>query len=240
MKESFLRRRDPRVKLLLALDFAIIVAVSNSFKLLFLAGIFSVICLGLSGFAVGYVLRRLGLVNLFLVLVVLTLPFTTQGELLFKIGPFSAAHEGTLLALMIFLKSNLIVLTTMALLSTSTVFELAHALHHLYLPSKLVQLLFFTFRYLNVVEKEYRRLREAALLRGFYPHTNLFTYRTTAYLVGSLIVRSYDRSQRVYEAMLCRGFEGTFPIYRHFQLERLDIMLGLLGATYLALMAILG
>ncbi len=233
-KNAFLRTCDPRVKFILALGYAILVALTYNFKFLALASVFSIICLFLSGLPLGYYLKRLGLVNIFLLIVLITLPFTTPGKEVFKICFLTASKEGLKLALLIFLKSNLIILTTTALLSTSSIFELAHALHHLYLPSKLVQLLFFTFRYLHVIEKEFTRLKEAAALRCFVPRTNLFTYRTTAYLVGSLIVRSYDRSQRVYEAMLCRGFNGTFPVYHHFCLRKKDLLFGVFSATYLA------
>ncbi len=238
LAKGFLREADPRVKILLALGYAVIVAVTYRFRLLAAAVLFAVGCLWGSGLSLRYIGRRLAVVNLFLVLVIVTLPFTTPGPSLWSVGPLKASTTGGLLALLIFLKSNLIVLTTTALLSSSTIFELAHALHHLRLPDKLVQLLFFTFRYLHVIEREFGRLKEAALLRGFVPKTNLFTYRTIAYLVGSLLVRSYDRSQRVYEAMLCRGFTGTFPVYRHFSWRRRDLALALIGGTYLVLMTI--
>ncbi|OAG28725.1 cobalt ECF transporter T component CbiQ [Thermodesulfatator autotrophicus] len=238
-ENSFLKSCDPRVKFVLALLYAIIVAITYNFSLLVLASIFSLICLLLSGLSFFYYLKRLGLVNLFLVFVLITLPFTTPGEEVFKIKFLSASKEGVSLAFLIFFKSNLIILTTTALLSTSSIFELAHALHHLFLPSKLVQLLFFTFRYLHVIEKEFWRLKDAAVVRCFVPRTNLFTYRTMAYLVGSLIVRSYDRSQRVYEAMLCRSFNGTFPVYHHFHLRKKDILFGIFGVTYLVAILIL-
>ncbi len=238
LARGLFKETDPRVKILLALGYAVIVAVTSRFRLLGAAALFAAVSLWLSGLSWGYLARRLGVVNLFLLLVILTLPFTTPGAPLWAIGPLKASKAGVLLALLIFLKSNLIVLTTTALLSSSTVFELAHALHHLHVPDKLVQLLFFTFRYLHVIEREFFRLKEAAMLRGFVPRTNLMTYRTTAYLVGSLLVRSYDRAQRVYEAMLCRGFTGTFPVYRHFSWRRRDLILALIGGTYLVLMTI--
>ncbi len=237
--EAFLKRCDPRVKILLAFWLAIVVALTYRFSVLALAGGFCALLLGLSGFHPKELFKKLGLVNLFLILVVLTLPFTTPGEGLFRLGPISASKEGIIFALLVFLKSNLIILASLCLLSTSSIFSLAHALHHLKVPAKLVQLLFFTFRYLHVIQRESQRLFEAASLRGFNPRTNLFTYRTTAYLVGNLLVRSYDRSQRVYEAMLCRGFKGTFPVYHHFSLRREDLYFGLLGGIYLFFMTIL-
>ncbi len=238
-RQPFLKRCDPRVKIFLAFWFAIIIALTYRFSILALAGGFCALLLGLSGLHLNELFKRLGLVNLFLILVVLTLPFTTPGEELFRLGPIPASKEGTIFALLVFLKSNLIILASLCLLSTSSIFSLAHALHHLKVPAKLVQLLFFTFRYLHVIQREFQRLFEAASLRGFTPRTDLFTYRTTAYLVGNLLVRSYDRSQRVYEAMLCRGFSGTFPIYHHFSLRREDLYFGLFGGIYLIFMTIL-
>ncbi len=237
--KAFLKRCDPRVKILLAFWFAVIVALTYRFSVLVLAGCFCALLWLFSGLKPKEVFKRLGLVNLFLILVVLSLPFTTPGKDLFRVGTLSASKEGTILAVLIFLKSNLIILASLCLLSTSSIFSLAHALHHLKVPAKLVQLLFFTFRYLHVIQREFQRLFEAASLRGFAPRTDLFTYRATAYLVGNLLVRSYDRSQRVYEAMLCRGFRGTFPVYHHFSLRREDLYFGLFGGIYLIFMTIL-
>jgi cobalt/nickel transport system permease protein len=56
----------------------------------------------------------------------------------------------------------------------------------------------------------------------------MHTYKTYAYLVGMLIVKSYDRSQKIYNAMLCRGFTGKFPIVSHFKLTRADLSFGFL------------
>ncbi len=66
------------------------------------------------------------------------------------------------------------------------------------------------------------------IIRSFKPGTNLHTYKSYAYLVGMLIVSSYERAQRIYNAMLCRGFTGKFPVIDHFSLRKSDIMFGLL------------
>lgn len=103
-----------------------------------------------------------------------------------------------------------------ALLSTSSIFNLIHALHHLNFPEKLIQLFFFTYRHIYTIHSEYIKLNNAIKIRGFKPKTNLNTYKTYAYLVGMMLVRSYVRSKRVYDAMLCRGFKGKFWILDHF------------------------
>jgi len=76
------------------------------------------------------------------------------------------------------------------------------------------------------------------LIRCFKPGTNMHTYRTYAYLVGMLIVRSYERSQRIYQAMLCRGFSGRFPVVSHFRLGKGDVVFGLSMAAVTVMLAI--
>jgi cobalt/nickel transport system permease protein len=75
-----------------------------------------------------------------------------------------------------------------------------------------------------VLHDEYTTLKRAIHIRAFRPGTNMHTYKTYAYLVGMLIVRSYDHSQRIYQAMLCRGFTGRFPIIMHFHMHMRDYL----------------
>ena len=153
----------------------------------------------------------------------LFLPFTQPGDPV-PLGPLTASREGLLFAAALTLRTNAIVLATIALIGTTPVFELVHSLQHLHLPGKLVHVAFFSYRYIDVIQQEYLRLRDAMRIRCFRPRTSLHTYTSYAYLVGMLLVRSYERSQRVYQAMLCRGFKGQFPVYRHFQLHRNDLI----------------
>jgi cobalt/nickel transport system permease protein len=67
----------------------------------------------------------------------------------------------------------------------------------------------------------------------------MHTYKTYAYLVGMLIVKSYDRSQKIYNAMLCRGFMGKFPIVSHFELKRADLFFGFLIGLITIILAII-
>jgi cobalt/nickel transport system permease protein len=77
-----------------------------------------------------------------------------------------------------------------------------------------------TYRYIFVIEQEYKRLLRAAKIRGFQPGTNLNTYRTYSYVIGMLFVRSAARAERVHQAMLCRGFKGKFYSLQEFQTGR--------------------
>ena len=58
--------------------------------------------------------------------------------------------------------------------------------------------------------------------RGFRPRLDRHTYRSLGYLVGMLLVRSFDRAERILAAMKCRGFQGHFFILDHFAFGRRD------------------
>jgi cobalt/nickel transport system permease protein len=105
----------------------------------------------------------------------------------------------------------------MALVTTMNFSILGYALNWLHVSDKIVHLLLMTYRYVFVIDQEYQRLIRAARIRGFQPRTNLHTYKTYAYLVGMLLVRSTVRADRVYKAMLCRGFKRKFYCLHEFK-----------------------
>ena len=225
--DSFLHKLDPRVKITVALLFSVIVAVSDKYTSLIGALFFAIVAVILARLRTREVISRLLVVNSFIFLLWLMLPFTFPGKNIYTLGSLNISQEGIKYALLITIKSNSIILAGIALLSTSSIFNLVHALRHLYLPDKLTQLFFFTYRYTQTIHSEYIRLNNALKIRGFKARTNFHTYRTYAYLVGMMLVRSYDRSKRVYNAMLCRGFKGKLWTLNHFVFKKSDFVTGM-------------
>lgn len=224
--DSPLHRLDPRVKIIVALFFSVIVAVTDKYTSLLSALLFAVVIVAVARLKTKEIVSRLLVVNSFIFLLWLMLPFTFPGKNIYTLGPLNISQEGIKHALLITIKSNSIILAGIALLSTSSIFNLVHALCHLHFPDKLTQLFFFTYRYIHTIHSEYIRLNNALKIRGFKPQTNLHTYKTYAYLVGTMLVRSYDRSKRVYDAMLCRGFKGKFWTLNHFVFKKSDFIAG--------------
>ena len=231
--DSFLHRLDPRVKITVALLFSVIVAVSDKYTSLIGALFFAIVAVILARLRTREIISRLLAVNSFIFLLWLMLPFTFPGKNIYTLGSLNISQEGIKYAFLITIKSNSIILAGIALLSTSSIFNLVHALRHLHLPDKLVQLFFFTYRYIHTIHSEYIRLNNALKIRGFKAQTNLHTYKTYAYLVGMMLVRSYDRSKRVYNAMLCRGFKGKLWTLNHFVFKKSDFVTGMLMISYI-------
>ena len=114
-------------------------------------------------------------------------------------------------------------LAILILLGTMEINTLGHALSHLRVPDKISHILLFTIRYLDVLHREYLRLRAAMKVRGFRPSINRHTYRSLGYLLGMLLIRSIDRSERIMAAMKCRGFRGRFYLLEHFTFHFCDL-----------------
>ncbi|MGC8602717.1 MAG: cobalt ECF transporter T component CbiQ [Desulfomonilaceae bacterium] len=223
--DSWVHGLDPRVKIVVTIIFSIIVALNSSIHVAGISLILPLILVICARLDFRKLMVRLAIVNSFILFLWLFLPFSTPGETICSIGPLNIQREGLLLAALITLKSNSIILMAIALLGTSQIFSLVHALSHLFVPDKLVHLFFFCFRYIHVVHGEYHRLINAMKMRGFRPKTNMHTYRAYSYLVGMLLIRSFDRSKRILDAMRCRGFKGKFYILHNYEMKRCDYAL---------------
>ncbi|MGE4299055.1 MAG: cobalt ECF transporter T component CbiQ [Desulfovibrionaceae bacterium] len=207
---SFLHRADPRFKILAATAFACTVAPDRSLAAPAWGLALGAACLILARLPLLLVAKRLVLVNAFTAFLWLVLPFSTPGAPVWTLGPLAATAEGLRLAACITLKTNAVLCVFIALVATSTVPALGHALHALRVPGKLCHLLLFTYRYVHVIGEEYQRLATAARMRGFTPRSNLHTWRTIGYMAAMVLVRSWDRAERVRQAMVLRGFSGRF------------------------------
>jgi len=224
---SLAHRLDPRGKIVVASLFALLVAVTKSYAVALGGLAIALVYLALARLPLKKVMVRLLAVNSFIFFLWLVVPFTYPGEMVWRRGPLEATREGLILTGLITLKSNAIIIAWIALIATSPIVTLGQALHQLGLPDKLCHLLLFTYRYLYVFEEEYHRLVQAMKIRGFQPRTNMHTYRSYANLMAALLVRSFDRAERVFAAMLCRGFHGTFYSLKTFTWQRRDgIFLG--------------
>ena len=95
-----------------------------------------------------------------------------------------------------------------------------------------------TVRYIEVLGREYRRLRTAMVVRGFRMRFSLHTWRSLGHLFGMLFARSIDRAERIGAAMRCRGFNGAFPVLSEPAYTMRDAVFLGVAASALALILI--
>jgi cobalt/nickel transport system permease protein len=83
------------------------------------------------------------------------------------------------------------------------------ALRKLHVPTILLAILAFMYRFLFVLWSELDTMRAARRARTFDRAGLVFRWRNAAQMIGMLLIRSLGRSERVYGAMCARGWDGT-------------------------------
>lgn len=234
---SPLHRIDPRVRVCLTGGYAFFLVACQSWLVLLTGVGVSVVCVVVARLPLFPTLRRFGGLLLFLSILLVTMPLTTPGPTWLAWGPFSWSVTGMELAGRIALKASAIMLLATALLATMEPAHLGHALYGLGVPGKFVHLFLFLIRYLDVMEQEYTRLRNAMRCRGFRPACTFHALRSLGYLLGMLFLRSLDRAERILDAMKCRGFTGRFYILHPRTLGARD---AIAGVAFLFLLTGLG
>jgi cobalt/nickel transport system permease protein len=241
---SLIHRLDPRVKLAATL----LVILSN---LLLPDGAWLGFALSwglillvtqLTGLGQGYVLRR-SLVALPFALAASTIIFTLPGNPLLNIplGPWrlTVSDAGLLRFTSIVLRSWLAVQAAIILTATTAFPDLLHAMRHLRIPALLVMIVGFMYRYLFVLGDETQRLLRAREARsastpGRRPGGTLaWRARVAGNMAGQLFLRGYERSDRVYNAMLARGYQGQMLTLNPHVMRPIDFYA--LAATLAAL-----
>jgi cobalt/nickel transport system permease protein len=158
---------------------------------------------------IGRWLRRLVIEVPFLAFAVF-LPFVGRGPYV-EVWFLTLSQPGLWGAWNIVVKGTLGVAATALLTATTTIPELLRALERLRLPRPLVGIASFMIRYGEVLTDDLRRMRIARLSRGDDPRW-LWQVAGLAKTAGALFVRSYERGERVYIAMLARGY-GLAPAF---------------------------
>ena len=234
---SYLHQIDPRIRILIAVLFSCLMSVAQQLSTLALSlGFALLITLPLASHFF-QILKKIFRFNAFILLFWIFLPLTMSSEPILLFERVVLSKDGIWLALILTFKMNTLFLIMITMITTIPISHLGASLQRLYVCKKFIVLLLFTYRYIFILAQEFQTLRIAARLRGFQPSTNLYTYRTYANMVGTLLIRSIKKAEQVQQAMLCRGFFGTF---HSLEMDELDAKDWICFVFALHLLALLG
>jgi len=249
---SILHRLDARVKVIFTLAFILSLSLTPPGAwpayILFFTVILSAV--QLSRLGVGFVLTRALLAVPFM-LSALPLIFTGPPPL-FSIALFgeiqiNLSSIGTIRFASIGLKSWMSVQAAILLAATTRFPDMLVALKQLKIPRIFVAIIGLMWRYLLVIVEEVTRMlrarssRSAVLPGSRHSGGTLFWRgRVTGGMVGSLFLRSLERSDRVYAAMLSRGYNGEPPVFNSASLSARDRKTLILGIATLIILMLLG
>lgn len=139
------------------------------------------------------------------------LPFFGGGARTEVLG-LSLSVEGLWGAWTILAKATLGVTASIVMAATTEVPDILLGLDRLRVPRLITAIAGFMIRYLDVVLGEMHRMRVAMLSRGYDPRW-IWQGRALATSAGSLFIRSYERGERVHQAMVARGYQGNMPVF---------------------------
>ncbi|ABD87518.1 cobalt ECF transporter T component CbiQ [Rhodopseudomonas palustris] len=231
-RRSLLGGLDGRVRIVAVSGFAVtVVSLQNLAPLLLaLSGAMGIMLL--AQLPIARTLRRVVAMDSFIVFMIAMLPFTVPGDPVFTVLGWPASREGIIEATTIALKANTVVLAAMALLSSLDPVAFGRALARLGMPERLVHLIMFNIRYIDVLDREQQRLRVAMRARGFRPANSRHTYVSYGYLIGMMLIRALERSERILQAMKCRGFSGRLFLDTEERVGTIDIVFGSLFTAF--------
>jgi len=237
--DSLVHQLDPRTKTLVVLAFVLTVMATPPMAWLSLA-LCAILIIGLILLArlpPLYALKRSAVVVPFVLMIAIFLPFFEGGEVAGSYNVWlwrvSVTYDGLIVLWNVIIKSWLSVLSLILLSATTPFPRLLKGLQRLGVPRVMVMLLSFMYRYLFVLADEAMRLgraRESRNLGG----GRIWQIRTLGNMVGTLFLRSYERAEHVYQAMVARGFDGEMRTLSELRFERADLWFGIVCSLCLA------
>lgn len=229
---SSIHRLNPLLKIILTLIYIIFVITVNYLDILELLVylILIIIMIVLSKISFSILLKRsliglpislcIGISNLFFVSDVVNV-----GGMMVSVGIFSL--------ITIVLKNILCLLAVFLLMATTTFDSIACELVHLKVPSIFVLQLVMIYRYIFLLVEESLTMIQAYQLKN--PTVNKIDFKDMGSFLGTLLVRSFKRSNEIYNAMKCRGFDirSYYLNYEFFKSENYFLIMMVLGMMIL-------
>ncbi|KXA96333.1 cobalt ABC transporter permease [candidate division MSBL1 archaeon SCGC-AAA259J03] len=225
---SPIHKLDPRLKLVSFLVLIFSMVLINDLRFALLGLFISFLLLSVSRLPLDFVFRHVKWVFLFVSPFLIIMPLTVGGSEMFQVFGAEITHEGVQLGLLVSIRALSAVILVFPMIGTMRFDTTIKALYDLKVPSSLVQMLMFTYRYIFTFSDEFSRMRNAMASKGFELKTNLETLNIIGKAIGMLFVRAYERAERVYQAMLSRGYTGNPKTLTAFRMKRSDYLLATL------------
>lgn len=209
-EHSLVHRLAPETKLVALFSFVVIVALTprqDVWAFAAYAGMLGAV-IRLARVKFRFVLLRL-MVVLPVLAFALVIPFVSSGERVPILG-LEVSAPGIWGAWNIAAKAVLGATASILLAATTEVPQILKGLGALHVPAVLVSVAGFMVRYLEIIAEEISRTSTAMRSRGYAPRW-LWQSRPAASAAGTTFIRSFERGERVHQAMASRGFSGHMP-----------------------------
>lgn len=232
-RDTPVHRLDPRAKVVATFLFVVAVVSFPRYEVLSLLPffLFPVLTAALGDIPAGFIAGKVARVSPFALLVGVFNPVFDTATV--AIVPGVSVSAGWVSLLSILVKFALTISAALLLIATTSFPGICRGLRRLGMPSLFVSQLLFLYRYLFVLVEEAARVVRARDQRSFGGRGT--GVRVFARIAGTLFVRTVERAERIYGAMLARGFRGEVPSTKCEALRAADIAFVLASASFFAL-----
>lgn len=219
--DSPVHRIDPRAKLATFLVFAVCVVSFGKYEVSALLPyfFFPAVIIPLARIPAGYLAGKIVFLLPFAVLIGIFNPLYDRATLMTIAGlPVSG---GMISFISILLRFILTILTALMLVAVTGFTGICMALERFGVPKVFTTQLLMLYRYLFVLTAEGMRMTRARDLRAVGRKGS--GLKASSSLIGYLLLRTWNRAQRIHMAMLSRGYRGDFFLKRPLRLTCTDI-----------------
>jgi cobalt/nickel transport system permease protein len=216
-RDGLLQRLDPCVKIVALLLLVLSIVFTGPAAFLLFAGYALIVCglIAISRMPLSFILKRSLSVIPFVLMIAIFVPFFKKGRVIggysFGVLKLTLTYDGLMVLWNVLIKSYLSVLGLIILTGTTKYARLLRGLEKLKCSKIIVMILSFMYRYIFLFEDELEKMKQAKASRTV-GGSRWFHAQALANVLGSLFVRSYERGEAVYLAMLARGFDGDIRI----------------------------
>jgi len=231
--DSFIHRLDPRTKVIASLAFiaAVVLTPAGNWQIFIFYFCVVALLLVISKLPPLYVLKRSLVILPFVFLIAVFVPFFKEGEIAGSyniwLWQVSVTYSGLFVLANVMVKAWLCILALILLSSTTKLADLLKGLGQLGMPRVMILILSFMYRYIFVLADEVMRMQQARDSRNF-GGKRLHQLKAIGSMVGTLFIRSYERGERIYAAMLSRGFDGQIRTLQNLSFRPADAYFGVI------------
>ncbi len=227
----------PRTRLLCALlfVFAVVLTPNGHWKTWAVYGIGLLSLILIARLTITELLKRLAVEFAFIGVVLVGTLFREGGQVIWSWGILKITTVGLTILASVSIKAMLSLTMLNLLTLTTSVPALLHGMKELRIPPLLVATLASMYRYIGVLIAEFEAMRRAALSRNLM-NNNRSIRLVVGNTIGALFIRTYERGNRIHQAMLSRGYQGIPPMEKIAPGGKQDIV----ALTLTLLLALLG
>ena len=232
-RDTVIHRLDPRTKLSAAVLFIVTVVSFPKYEVtgLFPFFLFPVLLFSLGDIPVKFIMKKVLLVSFFAFFIGIFNPLFDRQPMYIFYGV--TVSGGWVSFLSIMLKFFLTITSALLLIATTSFPGICRALQKFGIPDIFISQLLFLYRYIFVLVEEAMKVVRARDMRSFGKRGKEIKAFTG--IVGTLFLRTVERAERIYMAMLSRGFSGTLHTIKPYGLNSADAIFLAITLTVLYL-----